>query len=296
MGRKYREYSYDDWKKAMELLEKGYGLAETCRILGWSETKKSTLYRWKHGIIPPSAKWKAEPSNELAYAIGTIHGDGSVCKFKKKFWYEYVIQLAVIDKEFAETFSRAMSRLLGINYHKPRWNEKEKEWRVVYQSKAFYKWYKRCKEQGLQGFKEYIEYNIETVRYYLKGLFDSDGSNKRNKRIFLYNSNKELLEYIQHLLKKYFDVKATGPYLVYKAGDTITINGVKIHYNDDYYHISINKREHVQKFLEEIGFSIIRKQLRLKKYERVFVEGIGYMEPYELVKLGLFKLPFSDTQ
>jgi len=95
-------------------------------------------------------------------------------------------------------------------------------------------------------------------------------------------------------LKKYFNIVATGPYLVHEAGSKMTINGVETRSNDDYYSIQINRKLHIQKFLEEIGFSIIRKQLGLKKHEKVLVEGIGYVQPFKLVKLGLFKLPFNQ--
>ena len=101
---------------------------------------------------------------------------------------------------------------------------------------------------------------------------------------------------MRYLLKKYFNIKATGPYLLHKSGDIAIINGVEYHYNQNYYKIQIGRKEHIQKYLEEIGFTIIRKQLGLKKHEKVFMEGIGYAEPYELVKIGLFKLPFSDNQ
>jgi len=74
-----------------------------------------------------------------------------------------------------------MSRLLNRKYIEPWWDEKEKVWWVEYKSKAFYLWYKRCEEQGLQGFKQFIEHNTETVKYYLRGLFDSEGGNYRNK-------------------------------------------------------------------------------------------------------------------
>jgi len=66
MGRKYREYSYDDWKRAMELLEKGYSLNETCRILGWPEKKVSLLYcknmeninrQWRNGWRSRVMSW-----------------------------------------------------------------------------------------------------------------------------------------------------------------------------------------------------------------------------------------------
>jgi len=293
MGRKRREYTYEEYIKAMELLEKGYGLTETCRLLGWPEARASTLYYWKHGVIPPAAKWKAEPSRELAYITGVLHGDGSV--YKNEANYEYKIELAVIDKEFAETFSKVIAKLLNRKYIEPWWNKKEKKWQIEYRSKAFYQWYKRCEEKGLEGFKPYIEHDTEMIRYYLKGLFDSEGCNYRNKRIKLSNSNIELLEYVQYLLKKYYNIISTGPYLQRKTGTKMIINGIETLYNRDFYVISICRKQHIQKFLEEIGFSIVRKQLGLRKHEKVLVEG-RYVKPYRLVELGLFRLPFSNTQ
>jgi len=73
------------------------------------------------------------------------------------------------------------------------------------------------------------------------------------------------------------------------------INRIETHYKHDYYYIFIGRKQHVQRFLEEIGFTIIRKQLGLKKHEKPYVEG-KYVEPYELVELGPFRLPFSDNQ
>jgi len=69
-------------------------------------------------------------------------------------------------------------------------------------------------------------------------------------------------------LKRYFNIKATGPYLVHKTGDSEIINGVEYHRSQDYYKIQIGKKEHIQKYLEEIGFTITRKQLGLKKHEK----------------------------
>jgi len=215
--------------------------------------------------------------------------------YKNKRKGHYVIQLAVIDKEFAEMFSRVMAKLLGASYHKPYWDNKQKEWRVVYRSKAFYKWYKKSEEQGLQGFKEYIEHDIETVKYYLRGVYDSDGNNYRNKLIQLSNSNKKLLEYVQYLLKKYFNIKATGPYLDKESGTIIVINGVKKPVRHDCYTIVIGRKLHVQKFLKEIGFSIARKQLGLRKDEKIFIEG-KYVESHEYIKRGLFRLLFINNQ
>jgi len=271
MGRKYKSYSYKEYKRIMDMLREGYKPPEISRVFG---IPMKTIYHWKHDTVPPAAKWKAEPSKELAYVVGVDQGDGSV--YKNELKYKYRIQLGVIDKEFAEVFSMTMAKLLNRKYIKPWWSEKEKEWKVAYHSKAFYLWYRECEEEGLQGFKEYIEHDIETIKYYLRGLFDSDGGNYRNKYIHLDNTNIGLLEYVQYLLEKYFDIKATGPHLVHKAGTQTVINGIETRYNNDYYRIHIHRKLHIQKFLEEIGFSIIRKQLGLKKDEKVLVEGIGY--------------------
>jgi len=194
MGRKYREYSYDDWKKAMELHNKyKLGHRRISRILG---IKENTVNKWLYkGVVPPLAKWVAKPSRELGYAIGATHGDGCVSKSKNKLGYRYVIELGVIDKEFVEMFSKVMAKLLNVNYHKPWWDEKEKKWRVAYNSKAFYLWYKRCEKKGLEGFKPYMEHNTETVKHYLRGLYDSEGGNYRNNLIHLSNTNIELLKY-----------------------------------------------------------------------------------------------------
>jgi len=83
MGRKYRKYSYDDWKKAMDLHNKHkLGYIRVSKILGIDEgTVSNWLYR---GVVPPPAKWTAKPSRELAYVIGVLHGDGSVYKSKKE--------------------------------------------------------------------------------------------------------------------------------------------------------------------------------------------------------------------
>jgi len=139
MGRKRREYSYDEWKKAMDLHKYfKLGYRRISRILGIEE---GTIGGWLyHDVIPPAAKWVAEPSNELGYAVGTVQGDGSVCKSesKNKPGFEYEIKLATIDPEFAITFSRAVAKILNKRYIEPRWDEKRKVWRVKYQSKAFY--------------------------------------------------------------------------------------------------------------------------------------------------------------
>jgi len=80
MNRKRREYTYDDWKKAMDLHNKyKTGYRRISRILGINEnTVKNWFYK---GVMPPAAKLTVKPCIEPAYVIGVLHrGDGTVYK------------------------------------------------------------------------------------------------------------------------------------------------------------------------------------------------------------------------
>ena len=255
---KYREYSYEEYKEAMEIMRKGTGIAEASRKLN---IPKSTLYFWKHGTKPPTARWMASPSKELSYVLGVLYGDGFLVK---KYSYHYDLELIVKDYEFSLTFSKAVAKILNKRLKPPKWHRRLNTWRVRYYPKAFYKWFKeQSKEHSLDTL---IEHDKDTVKYFLRGLYDSEGSNYKSKKILLYNSDQELLKYTQYLLKKYFNIRATGPYLYVRAG-SISRNGdgeeVKRNYN--VYYTEISRKGDVQIFLSEIGFSIREKQLGLKR-------------------------------
>ena len=250
----YRSYSYEEYLKAMEMIKR-LGVSETSRKL---KIPECTLYGWKNGeYIPPAAKWIPEPSKELAYVLGVLHGDGSICVNN----HRYKIRLKVKDLQFADIFSIAMAKTLNKKYSTPRWYEPKNIWRVVYHSKAFYMWFK---EQTLETLKPFIEHNKETVVNFLRGLYDSEGNHykckKKYSQIRLYNNDTELLEYVQHLLRKYFGIVAKGPYLNGKAGTKSKMENRIIRKNHNNYQIVIYRKQHTEKFLNEIGFSILEKQ------------------------------------
>ena len=260
MSRKYNSYTYEEYLRAMRMI-KELGVAETSRRTGYP---KPTLYRWKNGKqIPPLARWVPKLSNELAYIIGVLHGDGSLYINE----YNYRIGLGVKDYEFAETFSKNMARLLNKKVVKPYWNKANNEWVVVYSSKAFYTWYK---QQSLESLKQFIEYSKETVASFLRGLYDSEGNYYMYKRIYnqirLSNNDIELLKYVQYLLKKYFNIITTEPHINVKAGTEHKIRDEKMFKTKhDNYYIAICRKRLVQRFLNEIGFSITEKQLGLPR-------------------------------
>jgi len=190
-----RGYSYENYKRAMELLNMGLGPTEVSREL---DIPKSTVKGWIYEYkIPWLARWSPEPSKELAYVLGVLYGDGNLHLRR----YCYDIELMVKDYEFAEVFSRAVAKVLNKKYRKPIWSKSHNRWRIYYSSKAFHQWFRK---QSLDTLKQYIEHNRETVKYFLRGLYDSDGNNYRCKLIFLYNNDLKLLKHYPVSTEKVF--------------------------------------------------------------------------------------------
>jgi len=257
-----REYSYEEYMNTIKLLNRGLRITTVSRELG---IPKSTLHYWRYGIYrPPSARWTPEPSKELAYVLGVLYGDGYIVR---EHGYHYDVELLVKDYGFAEVFSRNIAKVLNKRFRKPkRWGRSHNLWRVYYRSKAFYQWFR---EQNLNTLKQYIEYDRGAVKHFLRGLYDSEGYNYRCRKIFLYNNDLKLLNYIQQLLKKYFGIRAIGPYLVVKAGSIIIRrDGERIKANHNNYYIAISRKRDVQVFLSQVGFSIREKQLGLPRRRR----------------------------
>ncbi len=111
----YRSYSYDEYLRAMDIYKDGVKPAEISSSLN---IKKRTIKAWIYeGKVPWLAKWHPEPSNELAYVIGVLHGDGCVKAYKTN----YDIKLNTVDYKFAETSSNMPAKLLNKRIINPKW-------------------------------------------------------------------------------------------------------------------------------------------------------------------------------
>ena len=86
------------------------------------------------------------------------------------------------------------------------------------------------------------------------------------------NYDLEVLTLCEKLLKELsIDSKI---YLHYKKGTPVKIRGKMYRYNSDLYRITILRRQSVLNFYREVGFSIQRKQLKLK-------EALEFLEMYK---------------
>jgi len=268
-ARPYRQKLSDD--VFLDLYFKGYTdkeIAEKCGV------KKVTVWkRRKIFNLPPNKKKRfiPIPSPELAYILGVLDGDGWV-RIKKK---HHIIALSSIDLEFVRKFNESLTKLLNknkpysIQIVKPKGKNRKIQHKVEGICKDFLEWYysKSCIKEKHHCIKKY-PYD------YLKGLYDSEGSividiSHGNApylycRIFLFNTNLELLKYIKRLLEKLgFHPrlnKVKSKSKISRFPDYSTIR------KKDEYYIALNRKEDIYRFHDKIGFTIDRKQKKLEKW------------------------------
>ena len=219
----------------------------------------------KHNPLGKVNKFDEKPSPELEYIIGAIFTDG----YKYLNGTHYFLRLEVNDKEFAEKFAECLTKVLGRKKpYKPFFNRKRKRWVVIGCSVLLFKFLNRTLEE----LKPIIEYDKKCVSAFLQALFDGEGSiiikiegRRRERQLYLYNTNRELLIYAKYLLKKYFGIEATGPHLSTRKGSIIHFpNGKIAKANKDYYYLYVRTKGFLS-FYRHVGFSIKRKQQRLIK-------------------------------
>jgi intein-encoded DNA endonuclease-like protein len=220
--------------------------------------RKSHLSGWINGKHKPFGYVRAfepTPRRELAYVIGVRFGDASMGVSKS---YNYKIKLRVIDKEFAEEFSRCLSVILGRSLPRVKWREKTHSWHTEVSSMLLQSFLKR----PLEEMKQVIEHCNDCASAFLRGFFDSEGWVYRFE-LGVVNTNRALLEYVSSLLERKFNLRTYGPRLKSKGGRIVMIKGKLYQANKDCFTLMVD-RSSLEAYQYSIGFTIARKRLRME--------------------------------
>jgi len=115
----------------------------------------------------------------------------------------------------------------------------------------------------MEKLKPYIEHRKDCVAAFLRAFFDGERS-IRKRRLTVCNTDKQLLAYVKGLLKKYFDIDATGPHLKQRSGTIMHCPhaGKLYKTTKDCYQVNVRANS-LRTFCKNIGFTIKRKQRRL---------------------------------
>jgi intein-encoded DNA endonuclease-like protein len=208
-----------------------------------------------------------EPSETLAYIIGAVLGDGYP-KIKRRFRKGYrhtIIRFEAVDREFVEEVARCIAVVLNRPPPKLKIRKGTTKYFIEVESKTLWELLK--KPIDLERLRKYIEHCEKCMTAFLRGFFDAEGCVSKSGYILAFNTNYEVLTYVQGLLKR-FGIESTGPRVSRPAGSLIKIDPItgKIYTTKkDCYCIYIRSYCNVN-FYNHIGFTILRKQERLQRY------------------------------
>jgi len=157
------------------------------------------------------------PSKELAYILGVLKGDGCAYYYgrpKEEKRYGKIC-LRQIREEFAKSFKENLSAI-GFNPHtyieKPRKtecnpNNPKPIFATCGYATKFVQWYKQL---SLKDIKKILDDNLEFIRAFIRGFYESEGTNFTSMQQGKYltwtiafgNTNQELSYFVLTLLEK----------------------------------------------------------------------------------------------
>lgn len=191
--------------------------------------------------IPKSIK---QPSKELAYILGALHGDGTIGKT--------YLRLKVKDRDFAIAFGEALLKWSGCSYSFKI--NKEDLYEIRFYSTL------ACQFLSSINLDDIKKWNFNEKRMFLRGLYDSEGSvgQKSEDSIKFYNSNKKLITLVSALLKDL----GINYSIISRKSSKGEINGHEFIRKRNY-QILITNYKNKKRFYKHVGFSIKRKQNKL---------------------------------
>jgi intein-encoded DNA endonuclease-like protein len=245
-AKRVRSLPYDErarlYRRALELRKEGLGKRRIAQLLGISEL---TVSEWLHrGAVPPCVRHlhprhiNLEPSEELAFLVGAVMGDGSII-LDEDYWR---VVVASKDLEFLEAVNECLKELRGRTY--PIHKDKHcGVYRIAFCSVEFAEY--MHERRFLKCIEEYPE-------AFIRGAFDAEATVNLNGNwlyIIFRVKSKEFANFVKKCLEL-TDIPFTEGFA----------NGQGL------YRVTIAREEALRKYAERIGFTIKRKKERLDKW------------------------------
>jgi intein-encoded DNA endonuclease-like protein len=271
-----RELRIKIYNDVIALRQQGLSYGEIRRTIKQKyglRLSKSTISEWVRGIHAPHNGRRIpslellEPSEDLAYDIGTIAGDGCVWQKKRihKGYRVVTVNLEAKDREFVEEFAMRISRVLN----RPPPKVKVSSRGLYYVEVGSRTLYELCKKPiNIEKIRRFVEHCERCMAMFLRGFFDSEGCVSEDGCITVANSNYELLLYVQELLKR-LGIETTGPYPRQRQGTPFydPKRGKVYKHKKDVYVLRVRKSSN-EAFYRFVNFTIQRKRARLENYLR----------------------------
>jgi len=180
----------------------------------------------------------------FGYVLGVRYGDGYV---NPKY-----IRLEAKDHDFVLAFSKAFTQIAKRSKdrdYKLWYYKKHDTYTVTGGNPRLSQWFLNLTQKTL----EIILFNNKEIsRGFLRGFFDSEGSNT-GISILISSTKKWKLDLCRNLLQKHFNIRSKPVFALHQTTQ-FAPDGY------DYWRLSIGTYYYQKKFIDEIGFNIKRKQ------------------------------------
>lgn len=177
------------------------------------ETRKRMSRALKGRKCPIRLKPNLQISEDLAYILGVLKGDGCACLIKREvptILNTGRVDLIVSSKTFALSFSSALQ---NIGLHPNFYLTRRKGWKkqaycTSAYSKTLVEWYKALTFSDIECL---LTENQVYMCAFVRGFYESDGSVYKPKyergicrfyRFLLFNTDEALIDLVQRLLQK----------------------------------------------------------------------------------------------
>jgi len=230
-------YTKEHTKKIAKHLGKSQGaIRQEARKIGLKKGHKTYHIQLQHKKL----------TSNLGYILGAIKGDGCV--------RPYTVNFAVTDKDFALAYKKAVEEQFGIERKIRKILPSKEGHKLQYKIKIGY--YDICKFIKDFDLNKILKASKPIKYAFLRGIYDAEGSvgiyKKKIKGITFVNTDNPLIDIVSKILIN-LDIN-------HKIYSYIPKDKTKKPYKV----ISLQRKESLIKFRDNIGFSIKRKQDRLK--------------------------------
>jgi len=217
------------------------------------------------------------PSEELAYILGVMLGDGSISNNS--------INFASIDLPFAESFCNTLKKIgfnSGLSKMPLKKNSKQ-TYHVWGSSKQFADWYKKL---SLNDIHNFVSQEKGMELEFVRGFYESEGCYSKSGNLNISNSDKELLEIISKILMKYnISLNFNGPYKNKKHPNWKSMYSLNTSVKTKVFHFFCNihaiakfKRDYFEKISLNLIKEIVEEAIRLNFNEEIIYKLVSKQE------------------
>lgn len=254
------------YRESLQLHAKGFGADRIATQLSSAHSLRvapGTISHWIAGNRRPGLRniFKAKPSRALSYIIGANLGDGS------RLVKTSCVKLEVTDLEFAQAFNSKMAKLFSRDVPNKIMVRRFETGRLPLYIVRYVS--RQLINLLMLPRNKLFRIAFAYPRDFLRGFFDAEGhvdvaaGNSFSLAVGAENSNRTLLVRIRQILQTEFKINST---ILRKrrSGTLKVIRGQAFLMRQTSFSLMIRKLRDLKTFGKQVGFSISRKNQKLR--------------------------------